>query len=117
MSSIGYPILTEGLSLFFLVLSVYFLKSDRQYNWIFAGIAIGLTFGSRYPIFILAITLFIIESIVRPGVRKKFFGNALVGMVPVMLLIIMVILLKVWKLCSCNSTRYPIKHTFISILF
>ncbi len=87
-------ILTEGLSLFFLVLSVYFLKSERQYNWIFAGIAIGLTFGSRYPIFILAITLFIIESIVRPGVRKKFFGHALVGMVPVMLLIIMAIYLK-----------------------
>src|SRR5215210_6222405 len=52
-------ILTEGVSLFFLVLSIYFLKSEKQYSWIFAGIAMALTFASRYPIFIEVIALFI----------------------------------------------------------
>jgi cellulose synthase/poly-beta-1,6-N-acetylglucosamine synthase-like glycosyltransferase len=86
-------ILTEGLSLFFLVVSVYFLKSEKQYHWIIAGIAIGLTFGSRYPISVLAITLFIIEVLVRRN-GKKLFANTLVGMVPIILLIVVAVYIK-----------------------
>lgn len=87
-------ILTEGVSLFFLVLSLYFLKGEKQYNWILAGIAMGLTFGSRYPIFLIAIALFIMELIVRQGVKKRFFTNTLIGLVPIILLIIMTVYIK-----------------------
>jgi cellulose synthase/poly-beta-1,6-N-acetylglucosamine synthase-like glycosyltransferase len=86
-------ILTEGVSLFFLVLSIYFLKSERQYSWIFAGIAMGLTFGSRYPVFILAVAFFVIELITRRN-QKKLFANTLIGLVPIMLLIIITIYIK-----------------------
>jgi cellulose synthase/poly-beta-1,6-N-acetylglucosamine synthase-like glycosyltransferase len=87
-------ILTEGVSLFFLVLSLFFLKSEKQYNWILAGIAMGLTFGSRYPIFLIAIALFITEMIVRQDAKKRFFANALIGLVPIVLLIIMAVYIK-----------------------
>jgi cellulose synthase/poly-beta-1,6-N-acetylglucosamine synthase-like glycosyltransferase len=87
-------ILTEGVSLFFLVLSLYFLKSEKQYNWIFAGIAMGLTFGSRYPIFLIAVVLFVIEFFVRPYAKKRFFLNTLVGLVPIVLLVMTAVYLK-----------------------
>jgi cellulose synthase/poly-beta-1,6-N-acetylglucosamine synthase-like glycosyltransferase len=87
-------ILTEGISLFFLVLSLYFLKSERQYGWIFAGIAMGLTFGSRYPIFLIAVVLLITELIVRQDAKKRFFANTLIGLVPIVLLIIMAVYTK-----------------------
>ena len=86
-------ILTEGLSLFFLALSIYFLKSKKQSSWILAGIAIGLTFGSRYPISVIAIALFIIEVLARRD-GKKLFTNTLVGMVPIILLIIIAVYIK-----------------------
>ena len=85
-------ILTEGLSLFFLILSLYFLKSKTRSVWILAGIAIGLTFGSRYPIFVLAVALFVIEIVVGRDTRKLLM--TLLGIVPVVLLIIMVVYLK-----------------------
>src|SRR5919202_1006839 len=87
-------ILTEGISLFFLVLSLYFLKSEKQYNWILAGIAMGLTFGSRYPIFLIAVTLFITETIIRQHSRRRFFVNTLIGVVPITLLIITAVYIK-----------------------
>jgi cellulose synthase/poly-beta-1,6-N-acetylglucosamine synthase-like glycosyltransferase len=87
-------ITTEGLSLFFLVLSLYFLKSEKQYNWILAGIAIGLTFGSRYPIFLIAVVLFITEMIVRQDAKKRFFANTLIGLIPIVLLIAMAVYIK-----------------------
>ncbi len=87
-------ILTEGVSLFFLVLSLYFLKSEKQYSWILAGIAMGLTFGSRYPIFLIAVALFITEMIVRQHARKRFFANTLIGLVPIALLIVMAVYIK-----------------------
>ena len=51
-------IITEGFSLFFLTLTLYCLKSKKQYLWFIAGIAMGLTFASRYPIFLPAIVTF-----------------------------------------------------------
>jgi cellulose synthase/poly-beta-1,6-N-acetylglucosamine synthase-like glycosyltransferase len=86
-------ILTEGVSLFFLVLSIYFLKSEKRYSWIFAGIAMGLTFGSRYPVFIMVIPFFITELITRQN-AKKLFANTMVGLVPVIILIIIAIYIK-----------------------
>jgi len=86
-------ILTEGLSLFFLVLSIYLIKSEKQSNWILAGITIGLTFGSRYPISVLAIMLFITEVLARRN-GKRLFANTLVGMIPVVLLIIVAVYIK-----------------------
>ena len=87
-------ILTEGISLFFLVLSIYFLKSQKQYNWILAGIAMGLTFGSRYPIFLLAVVLFITEMIVRQDAKKRFLAKTLIGLTPIVLLIVMAVYIK-----------------------
>jgi 4-amino-4-deoxy-L-arabinose transferase-like glycosyltransferase len=57
-------ILTEGLALFFLVLSLYSFKRN---HWFLAGISIGLTFASRYTIVIQALAIFIMEGIL---VRK-----------------------------------------------
>lgn len=87
-------IITEGISLFFLVLSLYFLKSERPYSWILAGIAMALTFGSRYPIFLIAAVLFITELIVRHDLKKRFFANTMIGLVPILLLIIMAVYTK-----------------------
>ncbi len=58
-------ILTEGLSLFFVVATLYFLKSEKPINWFLAGIMIGLTFASRYPIILQSLVIFIVESLVR----------------------------------------------------
>ncbi|MFL6309394.1 MAG: glycosyltransferase [Nitrososphaera sp.] len=88
-------ILTEGLSLFFLVLSIYFLKSENRYSWIFAGIAMGLTFGSRYPVFILAVVCFITELISRQDAKRlRLFANSMIGLIPVIILIIMTVYIK-----------------------
>ena len=104
-------ILTEGLSLFFLVLSIYFLKSEKQYSWILAGVAMGLTFGSRYPIFILAIALFITEVIIRRD-AKKLFAKTMVGMVPILLLIIIAVYIK-----SGSFTVAIERDTELSLIF
>jgi cellulose synthase/poly-beta-1,6-N-acetylglucosamine synthase-like glycosyltransferase len=87
-------ILTEGVSLFFLVLSVYFLKSEKQYSWILAGVTMGLTFGSRYPIFILGVAIFITEILVRRRDSKKLFLNTMIGVAPIIILIIMAVYIK-----------------------
>jgi 4-amino-4-deoxy-L-arabinose transferase-like glycosyltransferase len=85
-------IITEGFSLFFLTLTLYCLKSKKQYLWFIAGIAMGLTFASRYPIFLPAIVLFIVESIARRNI--KLISNTLVTLVPVMILIISAVYVK-----------------------
>ncbi len=85
-------ILTEGLSLFFLVAALYFLKSEKPNHWFLAGIMIGLTFASRYPIALQAITLFVVESLVRKN--WKLSARAVVGALPVILMVISVIFLK-----------------------
>ncbi|RPI81039.1 MAG: hypothetical protein EHM34_09200, partial [Nitrosopumilales archaeon] len=57
-------ILTEGLSLFFLVMTLYFCKSKNKNSALLAGIMLGLTFASRYPIAIQAFTIVIVEAII-----------------------------------------------------
>jgi hypothetical protein len=86
-------ILTEGLSLFFLVLSLYFLKSEeKKYSGVLAGVAIALTFASRYPIFLQAFSLLIVEVVTRRD--AKLLMKALVGLVPIMVLIIATVYVK-----------------------
>jgi 4-amino-4-deoxy-L-arabinose transferase-like glycosyltransferase len=85
-------ILTEGLSLFFLVMTLWFIKSDNKNYWLLAGIMIGLTFASRYPIAIQAITIFIVESFIRKDI--KLILRALAGAVPTIILVIFAVYLK-----------------------
>lgn len=85
-------IMTEGLSLFFLVLTLYFVKSKKEIHWIAAGVAIGLTFGSRYPIFLQAIVILIVESIVQKN--HKLFTRAIVGALPIISIIILTVYFK-----------------------
>jgi len=85
-------ILTEGLSLFFLIMTLYFIKSDKKNYWLLAGIAIGLTFASRYPIAIQAVTIFIVESFIRKDM--KLILRALAGALPVIILVTFAVYLK-----------------------
>lgn len=85
-------ILTEGLSLFFLVLTLFCLKSKKQYSWFIAGIAIGLTFASRYPIFIPAIAILVAESVARKNIKLILY--TMVTLVPVMILIVSAVYVK-----------------------
>src|SRR5215216_477704 len=85
-------ILTEGLSLFFLIMTLCFIKSDKKNYWLLAGIAIGLTFASRYPIAIQAITIFIVESFIRKDM--KLILRTLAGALPVIILVTFAVYLK-----------------------
>jgi hypothetical protein len=85
-------ILTEGLSLFFLIMTLFFIKSDKKNYWLMAGIMIGLTFASRYPIAIQAITIFIVESFIRKDI--KLILRTLAGAVPTIILVIFAVYLK-----------------------
>lgn len=88
----GTQILTEGLSLFFLVTTLYFIKSDKENYWLLAGIMIGLTFASRYPIAIQAVTILIVEIFIRKDIG--LISRTLVGAVPTIILIIIAVYLK-----------------------
>jgi 4-amino-4-deoxy-L-arabinose transferase-like glycosyltransferase len=83
----GMQIHTESLSLFFLVLSLYFLKSEKEKYWLLAGIAIGLTFGSRYSIFIQALTIFIVELVIRRN--SKFATRTMMTAIPIVAIFIL----------------------------
>lgn len=86
-------ILVEGVSLFFLTLTLYLLKSKNPNHWFLAGISIGLTFASRYPIIVPALPIFIAEAVF---VRRSFkhISRALIGLVPTLFLMVLAILLK-----------------------
>jgi 4-amino-4-deoxy-L-arabinose transferase-like glycosyltransferase len=85
-------ILTEGLSLFFLVLTLFCLKSEKQHYWFIAGVAMALTFASRYPIFLPAIALFIAESIARKNIKLILY--TIVTLVPILILIVSAVSVK-----------------------
>ena len=102
-------ILTEGLSLFFLVLSMYFLKSRKEKYWFLAGITIALTFASRYPVFLQALAIFIVESILSR--KPKLALRTISAGVPVLILIVLLIYLK-----EGTFTTALAKDTTISLL-
>jgi hypothetical protein len=82
----------EGLALFFLVLTLYLLKTRKENHWFLAGITAGLTFASRYPIFLQAIVIFLAESLI---VKKpKLTFRAILGAVPIVTAVIVAIYLK-----------------------
>ena len=82
----------EGLALFFLVLTLYLLKTRKENYWFLAGITAGLTFASRYPIFLQAIVIFLAESLI---VKKpKLAFRAILGAVPIVTAVIVAVYLK-----------------------
>jgi hypothetical protein len=85
-------ILTEGLSLFFLVMTLYFCKSKYKHSALLAGIMLGLTFASRYPIAIQAITIVIVEAIIRKNPR--YLVRVFTGAAPIILIVVLAVYMK-----------------------
>jgi hypothetical protein len=85
-------IVTEGLALFFLVMTLYFVKSENKNYWFLAGITMGLTFGSRYPILLQAVVIVLLQSIItrKPQLLLRVASTA----IPVMVFLIMAVYLK-----------------------
>src|SRR6187401_684214 len=88
----GTQILTEGLSLFFLILTLYLVKSDKKTSWFLAGITIALTFASRYPIILQSLAIFIVEFILRKN--YKLASYTVMSALPIITIVILVVLLK-----------------------
>lgn len=88
----GMQILTESLSLFFLVLTLYFVKNNKESHWYLAGIAMGLTFASRYPILIQALSIVIVQSLITK--RPKLISKAIIAFGSVAILVVMAIYIK-----------------------
>ena len=85
-------ILTEGMSLFFVVLTLYFVKSQSPRNWILAGISIGLTFASRYPVVLQSLSILVVESLIQKN--PKILTYALKVMVPIVAIVVFIVYLK-----------------------
>lgn len=86
-------IMTEGISLFFLVLSFYFMKSNRESSWYLGGIAMGLTFASRYSILLEAVVIFVIECLIRKD--PKFLSRTAASATATVAVFILLVYLKI----------------------
>jgi 4-amino-4-deoxy-L-arabinose transferase-like glycosyltransferase len=85
-------LLTEGISLFFVVLTLYFVKGQRPRNWVLAGTSIGLTFASRYPIVLQSLLILIVESLIRKN--PKILTYALKATAPIIAILVFMVYLK-----------------------
>ena len=85
-------LLTEGLSLFFLLATLYFVKSEKPGYWSLAGVCIGLTFASRYPIALQAGMLALVESFARRNLR--ILTRAIATAVPAVAAVAIIVFLK-----------------------
>ncbi len=85
-------IYTEGLSLFFLLATLYFLKSGEHNYWLLGGIMMGLCFASRYTMILPAGVIFIIESLIRKNWRLAL--AAIAGAAPTILAVVWVVYMK-----------------------
>lgn len=85
-------IYTEGIALFFLVLTLYIVKSKRPRLWPLSGISAALTFAARYPIIIQALAIVVVETIIQRN--HRIFARAMMGAVPIISLVVIVIFLK-----------------------
>jgi 4-amino-4-deoxy-L-arabinose transferase-like glycosyltransferase len=106
-------LLTEGISLFFVILTLYFVKGQRPSNWILAGISIGLTFASRYPIVLQSLSILIVESLIRKN--PKILTYALKGAVPIFAILVFVVYLKTGTFetsLAKDSVFTPLLSTF-----
>ena len=84
---------SEGLSFFFVILTLIFLESSRKRkSWLFTGISIGLTFGTKYPIILQSAVVFIIESIRKKD--AKFSIGVILVTISVIVLIISIVYIK-----------------------
>jgi 4-amino-4-deoxy-L-arabinose transferase-like glycosyltransferase len=96
-------IMTENISLFFLILSLYFIKSERQSHWFLAGIVIGLTFASRYYILIEAIIIFVIECMIRRN--RKLATITIIGAIPIVVIAILAPAIKTGTVLPAADTE------------
>jgi 4-amino-4-deoxy-L-arabinose transferase-like glycosyltransferase len=82
-------ILTEGVSLFFLILTLYFLEGKERQNWVLAGVSMGLIFAARFPIILQGLIIFAVESILR---RDAIFTlKTILATVSVIVLVILLV--------------------------
>jgi 4-amino-4-deoxy-L-arabinose transferase-like glycosyltransferase len=88
----GSQIYTEGISLFFVVATMWCLKTPKRGHWFLAGIMMGLAFASRYPIVLQCLTLFVVESLVRKDWRLS--ARTITGALPVLLVVVSAVYLK-----------------------
>lgn len=97
---------TETLSLFFLVGTLYLVKSERTTNWYLAGICVALTFASRYPILVQAALIVGVESYSRR--EWQIIRNAVLGAIPVFLVTVVSMFLKTgtFQLASAPNTNF-----------
>jgi hypothetical protein len=85
-------IITEGLALFFMIFTLYLLRSRNRYGWILAGFTMGLTFASRYPIFLQVLVIFIVQAIITRNIKLPL--KTLITLVPTLVLIVTAVYLK-----------------------
>jgi len=89
-------ILTEGISLFFLTLTLYFSKTENikrmRLTGIGSGLSLALTFAARYPIVLQAITIIAVEALIRRN--HRLLENAMIGAIPVLSAIALLVFLK-----------------------
>jgi hypothetical protein len=84
--------LAEGISLFFLILSLYFLEGTKKTHWVLSGISIGLTFAARYPILLQAIIIFLAESVLKRDVKSIAKGT--ISIVAIILVVVFIVFAK-----------------------
>lgn len=85
-------ILTEGISLFFVTLTLYFLKTKKRPRPALAGISIALTFAARYPIVLQSFLILVVESIVQKN--PKMFAKAIMTALPAIGVVTFIVFLK-----------------------
>jgi len=95
-------IMIENISLFLLLLSLYFIKSEKGSHGYLAGLSIALTFAARYSILIEAVVIFVVECIVRKDI--KFASRTIVTAVPIIIAFILLAYLKVGYFAAAQDT-------------
>ena len=87
----GY-IQPEGMALLFLILTIYLLKRRKEKYWFLAGVTIALTFASRYPVFIQAVVIFLVETIIVRNARLVY--RTILAGVPILIAVVSIVYLK-----------------------
>jgi len=85
-------ILTEGISLFFLVLALHCTRNEKARYWPIGGLSIGLTFAARYPVILQAIVILVTEALIRRN--SRIFTYSMIGAIPTITLLVVIIFLK-----------------------
>ncbi len=81
MLSQSGQIYADGLSLFFLVAMLCFLKSETPKHWFLSGIMLGLALATQYLVGLQALAVFAAESIARR--KEKLATRTVLGALPV----------------------------------